>query len=104
MIIEGIAYSMYNSDTLDKQNDISDSETAAIIMYAIIIISVTIFLMALAIYTAYQANKHSTAWLFFTMPIAVFFPTLYLLVHPNVHISTQHTSELHESNIMRKYK
>jgi hypothetical protein len=87
MILEGLATQRYYSQTLGDDgfsDDENMTETAAFVMISLLIFFVYLFLVVVSVYTAYQCNKNNPAWMFMNIIISVFFPTLYLLVHPNL--------------------
>jgi hypothetical protein len=89
MILESIAArkvmknTSIGNDGYDS-NSLSNTGIAAEIMIVMIIIFVWVFLIVVAVYSAYQCNKNNTGWLIINILVAVFFPMIYLLVHPNL--------------------
>ena len=90
MILEGIAaHNVIKKKTSlgddgFGDNTLSGTEIAADVMIALIIVFIYLFLVIVAVYSAYQCNKNNPSWLALNIIICIFFPAIYLLVHPNM--------------------
>jgi hypothetical protein len=86
MILEGIAAKQYYQNKNYEVDDYSENglDVVASVMIALLILFLYLFLVFVSVYTAYQCNKNNPPWMFVNLLVSVFFPGLYLLVHPNL--------------------
>lgn len=87
MILEGLlAQKYYVSQGSGRFNhdELEGLEISAYFMTTLLYLFLYLFLVVVASYTAYQCNKNNPPWLFVNLLVAIFFPGLYLIVHPNL--------------------
>lgn len=92
MILEGFVLRSYISNGSSPLGDgggdsINDLDYAACVMYSLLFLVLYLVLVFVAVYTAMSCNKNNPMWLLLNMFIAVFFPSLYLIIHPNLVLS-----------------
>jgi hypothetical protein len=63
---------------------LNDLEYASAVMITIFVFLIYLILILAAVYTAYMCNKNNPMWMLVNLFVAVFFPSLYLLIHPNL--------------------
>lgn len=62
----------------------TDLTFSANIMLFLVVMLVYLVLVCVALYACFKCNRRHTGWLLLNTLVAVFCPTLYLLVHPNL--------------------
>jgi hypothetical protein len=85
MILESLFFTRY----INCNNELTPSESSTIedianMMIFLLSLIIYIFIIFVAVYTSYRCNKKNTFWLIINTFVAAFFPTLYLIVHPNL--------------------
>ena len=93
MIIEGLLFCQYNgSSTLagdGSYNSVSDLDFAACWMVGFLSFVIYFVLVLAALYTSIRCNSQNKnpIWYVLNILTSIFFPTLYLLIHPNMVLS-----------------
>jgi len=70
-----------------QSSSLSDLDFAASVMVILLFVIIYLILVFVAIYTVLMCNKNNPMWMTINMFIAVMFPSLFLIVHPNLSLS-----------------
>lgn len=65
----------------------SDLTFSANIMILLVCLVIYLILVCVALYSCFKCNRNHTGWLILNTIVAIFCPTLYLLVHPNLKLA-----------------
>lgn len=89
MLIEGYFFrqKFYSSYAFEGGETMTDLECAASTLVFICYIVLYLVLVFVALYTAYNCNRNNPVWLVLNTFISVLFPSLYLIIHPNLVLS-----------------